>query len=149
GTRRDAGLAIERLGKDPRDGGLADTAGAGEQERTVHAAPVQRIDERAQDLFLAAQFLEAPGPPLAGKDKAAHRGPDSPRSPRSTRMEAARASTPPAPDATATVAPFRAWRDSRLIVAEEPTRATIVTVWFDFRCLPAPRWAGFSIVRAS
>ncbi len=40
-------------------------------------------------------------------------------------MEAARASTPPAPDAAVTVAPFRAWRDSRLIVAEEPTRATI------------------------
>src|SRR3990170_186600 len=40
-------------------------------------------------------------------------------------MEAARASTPPAPDAAATVAPFRAWRNLRLIVAEEPTRATI------------------------
>jgi len=49
-----------------------------------------------------------------------------PAADRRYRMEAARASTPPAPDATATVAPFRAWRGSRLIVAEEPARATIV-----------------------
>jgi len=40
-------------------------------------------------------------------------------------MEAARAGASPAPDITVTVAPFRAWRDSRLIVAEKPTRATI------------------------
>jgi hypothetical protein len=40
-------------------------------------------------------------------------------------MEAARAGTSPAPDITVTVAPFRAWRDSRLIVAEKPTRAAI------------------------
>jgi len=43
-------------------------------------------------------------------------------------LEAARAGTSPAPDITVTVAPFRAWRDSRLIVAEKPTRAAIVTV---------------------
>jgi hypothetical protein len=40
-------------------------------------------------------------------------------------METARAGTSPAPDITVTVAPFRAWRDSRLIVAEKPTRAAI------------------------
>jgi hypothetical protein len=38
---------------------------------------------------------------------------------------AARAGGSPAPDTTVTVAPFRAWRGSRLIVAEKPTRATI------------------------
>jgi len=42
-------------------------------------------------------------------------------------MEATRAGTPPAPDRTATVAPFRAWRGLRLVVAEEPTRATMET----------------------
>ncbi len=49
----------------------------------------------------------------------------APNLPGAMPVEAARASTPPAPDVTVTVAPFRAWRDSRLIVAEEPTRATI------------------------
>jgi hypothetical protein len=39
--------------------------------------------------------------------------------------ETARAGTSPAPDITATVAPFRAWRGLRLIVAEKPTRAAI------------------------
>ena len=41
-------------------------------------------------------------------------------------VEAARAGTSPAPDITVTVAPFRAWRGSRLLVAEKPTRAAIV-----------------------
>ena len=40
-------------------------------------------------------------------------------------VETARAGTSPAPDITATVAPFRAWRGSRLIVAEKPTRAAM------------------------
>ena len=40
-------------------------------------------------------------------------------------METARAGASPAPDITVTVAPFRAWRDSRLIVAEKPTRTAI------------------------
>ena len=35
----------------------------------------------------------------------------------------ARASCSPAPGFTATVAPFRAWRSSRLTVAGKPTRA--------------------------
>jgi len=34
----------------------------------------------------------------------------------------ARASRFPAPGITATVAPFQAWRNSRLAVAEKPTR---------------------------
>ena len=40
-------------------------------------------------------------------------------------VETAHAGTSPAPDITVTVAPFRAWRGSRLIVAEKPTRAAI------------------------
>ncbi len=43
----------------------------------------------------------------------------------SARLETARAGTSPAPDITVTVAPFRAWRGSRLIVAEKPTRAAM------------------------
>ena len=42
-----------------------------------------------------------------------------------SQMETARAGTAPAPDWAVTVAPFRAWRDWRLIVAEKPTRAAI------------------------
>ena len=38
---------------------------------------------------------------------------------------AVRASHTPAPGVAATVAPFRAWRSSRLAVAREPTRTTI------------------------
>ena len=40
-------------------------------------------------------------------------------------MEAANASHTPAPESTVTVAPFRAWRSSQLIVARGPTKATI------------------------
>ena len=36
--------------------------------------------------------------------------------------QVARASHSPAPGVTATVAPFRAWRNSRLAVAGKPTR---------------------------
>jgi len=38
-------------------------------------------------------------------------------------LKVARASYSPAPGITATVAPFRAWRNSRLTVAGKPTRA--------------------------
>ena len=47
--------------------------------------------------------------------------------PRGRAEETARAGASPAPDITVTVAPFRAWRGSRLIVAEKPTRAAIGT----------------------
>src|SRR5690349_15893200 len=40
-------------------------------------------------------------------------------------METARAGTAPAPDESVTVAPFRAWRGWRVIVAEKPARAAI------------------------
>ncbi len=41
---------------------------------------------------------------------------------RDVAREVARASYSPAPGITATVAPFRAWRNSRLTVAGKPTR---------------------------
>ena len=95
----------------------------------MHAARIERIDERLAHVLLADQLGEA------ARDAICARVPDSSSGafaaasaiiahPRASE-EAARASTPPAPDATATVAPFRAWRGSRLIVAEEPTRATM------------------------
>ncbi len=45
--------------------------------------------------------------------------------PQSNRRKATRTSHTPAPDSTATVAPFRAWRGSQLLVAGGPIRVTI------------------------
>ena len=92
----------------------------------VDPTGIERVHQRTQHVLLADQFLKASGTPLACKDQVAHAGPAFPLA-RWVVGAAARASTPPAPDVTATVAPFRAWRNSRLIVAEEPTRATMVT----------------------
>jgi hypothetical protein len=41
------------------------------------------------------------------------------------KMVAAHTSYTPAPEFTATVAPFRAWRGLRLVVAREPVQAAI------------------------
>jgi len=72
GPRRDPGLAVERLGEQPRDGGLADAARAGEQERVVDAAGVERVGERPHDVLLADQLGEGARAPLAGEDEVAH-----------------------------------------------------------------------------
>ena len=64
--------AIEALGKDPRDRGLAHTAGAGQQIRVVNAAARQRIGERRHHVLLAGQLGERHRPPLARKDLVAH-----------------------------------------------------------------------------
>src|SRR5690606_20005640 len=75
GFGRGATLAVERLGEDARDGGLADAAGAGEQERMVDAAGIERIAQRAHHVLLPDPFGEAPGAPLAGEDEIGHRDP--------------------------------------------------------------------------
>ena len=67
-----AAFAVERLGEDAGDGGLADATGAGEQEGVVHLAGFQGIGKRAHDVLLAHQFGEAPGAPFAGKDEIGH-----------------------------------------------------------------------------
>ena len=59
GRRRDALLAVERLGEDARDRRLADAARAGEQERVVDAARVERVGQRAADVVLADELVEA------------------------------------------------------------------------------------------
>ncbi|SBV35169.1 hypothetical protein STPYR_10099 [uncultured Stenotrophomonas sp.] len=65
-------LAVQRLGEDAGDGGLANAAGAGEQEGVVDAAAVQRVAQRADHVFLAHQLGETLGPPLAGEDEVGH-----------------------------------------------------------------------------
>jgi hypothetical protein len=62
-------------------------------------------------------------------------------------LETARAGTSPAPDMTVTVAPFRAWRGSRLIVAEKPTRAAMEPGAETGRVLRAVRYSDARSVR--
>ena len=106
GLRRDAPLAVERLGEDAGDGRLADAAGARKQERVMDAARVERVGEGATHVVLADELVEAARAPLAGEDEVTHgrrldiRGRGS--------REAARARIPPAPGVTAAAAPFRA-----------------------------------------
>jgi hypothetical protein len=59
-------LAVQRLGEDARDRGLADAARAGEQEGMVDPAGLQRVGQRAHDVLLPDQFGETLGTPLAG-----------------------------------------------------------------------------------
>ena len=101
-------FAIEALGEDARDGGLAHAAGAGEEEGVMDAVGGERVGERLQHMLLAGELLEALGAPFTGECGVAHRV-----GARWTRLkwEAARTSLTPAPDRTATVAPFRAWRN--------------------------------------
>lgn len=68
-----AGLAVERFGENARDGGLAHAAGAGEQERVMHAPTVERVTERADHVFLAYEFGKTLRAPLAGKNEIRHR----------------------------------------------------------------------------
>ncbi len=60
-------LAIQRLGEDARDRGLADAAGAGEQVGMMHAPGIERIGERAHDMLLPDQLGELAWAPLAGE----------------------------------------------------------------------------------
>jgi len=101
----DAGIAVEALREDARDGGLAHAARAGEQESVMHAPLRQCIAQRVAHVFLADELREGPRSPLAREGEIAHRL-DNPRS-RNCR-EAARTSRTSAPDIAATAAPFRA-----------------------------------------
>ncbi|KAG0190211.1 hypothetical protein DFQ28_002345 [Apophysomyces sp. BC1034] len=69
---RDAGLAIERLGQNPRQRGLANTARAGEQISMMEPLRLQRMGERAHHVLLADERREIPGPPLACENLIGH-----------------------------------------------------------------------------
>ena len=70
--RRHAGLAVQRLGEDARDGGFAYAARAREQESVMHAAGLERVDERPHDVFLAGELAEIARPPFACKSEIGH-----------------------------------------------------------------------------
>ena len=68
----DALLAVQRLGEQARQRGLADPARAGEQEGVMNALVVEAVDERRHHVFLADHLVERFGPPLAGEGLVAH-----------------------------------------------------------------------------
>src|SRR5690606_19045921 len=65
-------LAVQALGEDAGDGGLAHAAGAGEEVGVVDAARLERIAQGPDHVFLAHQFGEPPGAPLAVEDEVGH-----------------------------------------------------------------------------
>ena len=74
GRRSRALLAIERLGENAGDRGLADAAGSGEQEGMMDTTAVQRMRQRANHVFLADQFGKLARAPFASEYLIGHRG---------------------------------------------------------------------------
>ena len=75
GRGADAGLAIQALGQDTRDGGLAHPAGAGKQVGMVQALAVQGVDQGLEHVGLADHLAEAARAPFACKNLITHRKP--------------------------------------------------------------------------
>ena len=65
GLGTDPGFTVETLGQNAGDGGLAHTAGTGEQVGVVQAIVVQGVDQRLQYMLLADHLAKALGSPLA------------------------------------------------------------------------------------
>ncbi len=51
-------LAVERLGHDPRDGGLAHAAGSGEEVGVMDAVSLDGVLQRAADVLLPDDLIE-------------------------------------------------------------------------------------------
>ena len=68
----DATFAIQALGEDARDRGLAHAAGSGEEEGVMHPSRIQRIGQGTDDMLLAHQFGKTPGAPFAREDEIRH-----------------------------------------------------------------------------
>ncbi|MNF60076.1 hypothetical protein D3C84_416810 [compost metagenome] len=73
-TRRgaDASLAVQALGKNTRDGGLAHAPRAGEEIGVVQALVVQGIDQGLQHMSLADHFAERARTPFTCKNLITH-----------------------------------------------------------------------------
>ena len=65
-------LAVQRARQDPRRGGLADAARAGEDERLRDALGGDRVAQRLRDAALADDVIEPLRPPFAGEDLVGH-----------------------------------------------------------------------------
>src|SRR6185295_17363821 len=99
--RHDAGVAVQSLGEQTRNRGLADAPGTGEQIGVMQAILLEGVRERLYDMRLADEFFEPPWPPLQRQNRVTHACLSS------GRFEV-RASPTPAPNRAATAAPFRA-----------------------------------------
>ena len=131
-------FAIQALGKDAGNGGLADAARTGEQERMMQAIFIQRVDQGTLYMLLTDQLREQARSPSAREDHITHIGcfnqviKPGPYFNIRGKKEAARTRHTSTPGGTATVAPFRAWRGSRITVARGPTRtarAALYRLW--------------------
>ncbi|MNP54320.1 hypothetical protein D3C76_1488650 [compost metagenome] len=71
--RCDAGLAVQALGDNTGDGGLAHAPGTGEQVGVVQALIVQGIDQGLQHMGLADHFAERARTPFTCKNLITHR----------------------------------------------------------------------------
>jgi hypothetical protein len=74
GCSGDPDLAVQGLGQDAGDGGLADTARAGEQVGVVQAPGLQGMGQRTDNVLLPDERLETARAPLAGKYLISHGG---------------------------------------------------------------------------
>ncbi len=72
GRGADAGLAVQALGDDPRNGGLAHPTGTGEQVGVVQALAVQGIDQGFEHMGLADHFAERARTPFTCKNLITH-----------------------------------------------------------------------------
>ena len=88
----DPALAVEALGEDARDGGLAHAARPGEEECVVHAAAGERVHQRAPHVLLPDELGELLRAPLARQGGVAHRVLDKHPDADKQAMEAARTS---------------------------------------------------------
>src|SRR3989338_6399375 len=69
GRRGDSCRAVQRLGKDARDGGLADPARAGKQVSMMQSILVKRVAERLDDMLLPRQLRESFWTPFARENR--------------------------------------------------------------------------------
>jgi hypothetical protein len=63
---------IQAFGDDPRDGGLADPARAGEQVGVMQALVVQGVDQSLEHMGLADHFAERARTPFSCKNLITH-----------------------------------------------------------------------------
>ncbi|KPY82369.1 Uncharacterized protein ALO94_05556 [Pseudomonas syringae pv. spinaceae] len=72
GRRGDAGFAVQALGDDPRNGGLADASRTCKQIGVVQALAVQRVDQGLEHMGLADHFAERARTPFTCKNLITH-----------------------------------------------------------------------------
>jgi len=98
-----AGFAVQTLGKNTRDRGLADPSHTGEEISVVQPVVIQRVGQCRDHVALPNQITELLWSPFSGQYLVAHIG-----SAIGGRVGGARTSNIPAPESAAAAAPFQA-----------------------------------------